>query len=294
MRTKIVAAILGTLLVLTILGGLSMLAVSSCQPDSPLYQVKLFNEDIRESLTRNNDSLFELKYTHMEKRFSEIAYSAQTGKELPSVITLRLQSALDQCLQLAALKDDTAQTIALQKIYELLAVQENIITMLQNQTQPAIATSLGEILTMLETRQQLVKIGIEQPNVFRVQILTGDLPAGYIAESNSTTPTLENLSSMVESTPTSFTSPTVTATLDMTPTPTLEGYDEDTPPDLDLDVTIVTEPTYEDDDDDIPPELEGKIIVTITPGSEDDDDLPPGIDEGDIVTEAPTTEDDDE
>mgnify|MGYP000524829047 CR=1 FL=1 len=318
MRTRIILASVGAAVVLFLLAGLTLVAAQTSMPNSPLYGIKLLREDLLERMAVDNADRLVQKFANIQTRFEEINLSLQATNTVPAKTTRRLQQQIDQYFQLAAQYDDTIQSAALMRLYEIILIQETYYGNQLSQVDPAIAADLENLFSMLRDRRFLIEFGLQNPAAFRSQILTGKWIANEInspsvpessnqmAEQNSPGPMISETPAPNTPTPASTpaapnASPESTATQEQISslnTETAEPIpdEDDLPPGFE-DVVINPTPVEEnpDDDEDNPPGIGDSPLYTATPGldDEDDDEPPPGID-GPIYTATPSSGEDDE
>ncbi|HSG45798.1 MAG TPA: DUF5667 domain-containing protein [Anaerolineales bacterium] len=163
-------AILSTLLILGLLfgGGATVNAAQDDLPNEPLYELKLWTEDLGLRF-QNND---EAKVTHLMEltrvRVQEMIQMVEAGEVIPDQVQLRLEQHVQLALQTCTNMDDATLERALLQIRNRLQQQDQEMQKLQLQTQDQ-AQLLERIRTMLRQRLQLVEDGLANPDAFRNQ-----------------------------------------------------------------------------------------------------------------------------
>ncbi len=165
-------ALVVTILVLIFLVGSSftVYAAQSSLPGQPLYTIKSWSEDIRLSLTFSTKGKLNLTLDYTNRRMDEISRMVASGKALNDQTSERLQSELDNALELAAQLDDPQMQNALGEIKRQAENQgmtiEELITKLPPQAEPAIS----HLQERLNEQVKLTTIGEKDPKAFRSEL----------------------------------------------------------------------------------------------------------------------------
>ncbi|OGO11843.1 MAG: hypothetical protein A2030_02105 [Chloroflexi bacterium RBG_19FT_COMBO_50_10] len=164
--------LVATLIALVILIGssLTVYAAQGSLPGESLYSLKVIGEDIRLSLTRSPQARLDLTLDYTNRRVGEISTLSSGGEALPDQTTERLQSELEDALELAAQMDDHQMQNALGKIKNLAASQgmtlEELITKHPEQAAPAMI----HLQERLREQVKLSTLGESDPQSFRKEI----------------------------------------------------------------------------------------------------------------------------
>jgi hypothetical protein len=150
--------------------GLTAVAAEGSLPDSPLYAVKLFTEDIRLALTTESQTRLELNLEFANRRTEEIQLMVQAGKIPPDSVPDRLQLHLNNSLQLAAGMDDEHMAQALNQIRQEIQSQMEQMQQIQANASVDAAQLLTRTRDMLQDRLRLTEQGLSDPDQLRLQI----------------------------------------------------------------------------------------------------------------------------
>jgi len=165
-------ALVVTILVVILLVGSSftVYAAQSSLPGQPLYTIKSWSEDVRLSMTLSTKAKLNLTLDYTNRRMNEISRMVASGKALNDRTSERLQSELDNALQLAAQLDDPQMQYALGQIKRQAENQgmtiEELISKLPPQAEPAII----HLQERLDEQVKLSTIGEKDPQAFRSEV----------------------------------------------------------------------------------------------------------------------------
>ena len=127
-RKPMLNALMTIVISLTVLfggAGATVYAAQGSQPNQPLYQVKTWSEDVRETLAGSAQGKLDLNLEFAERRVAEAIKLNAAGKTIPEGIMTRLQLELDASLQIAAGMDDQHMVEALAQIRQAPAMSES-------------------------------------------------------------------------------------------------------------------------------------------------------------------------
>lgn len=170
-RFPMLALARGAFVVIMALAGTTgtALAAQSSQPDDALYPVKLWTEDIQLALASNPQTDLDLLLGWIEERVNEMAAMEAEGQPIPQQTAERLQTQLQQALQLASELDDHAMVQALEQIRVM--TQQQIQRMEQLRLNATQAND--EVLQLMQHNMNQVRVsaeqGIEDPTTLRQQ-----------------------------------------------------------------------------------------------------------------------------
>jgi hypothetical protein len=159
----------GALIVIFALAGTTgtALAAQSSQPDDALYPVKLWTEDLQLALASNPQTDLELLLGWIEERVDEMAAMEAQGEPIPQQTAERLQTQLQQALQLASELDDHAMIQALEQLR--ITTQQQIQRMEQLRQNASQAND--EVLQLMQQNMNQIRVtaeqGIEDPTTYR-------------------------------------------------------------------------------------------------------------------------------
>ncbi len=148
-------------------GGATVAAAQNNLPNEPLYQVKIFGEDIRLWLNTNPQTEIGLLMELVQVRVNEMDALAARGVTPPARATERLNQHIEQAMQIAAGMDDEKMSSALLQIQNTLREEAQTMNMLQAQTSGETSQVMLQTMTMLENRLRQADEGIADPDRFR-------------------------------------------------------------------------------------------------------------------------------
>jgi hypothetical protein len=164
---------LGTIILIIsmIVGGSGITAVSaqSSLPDSSLYPVKLLTEDIQFSFTRDPYAKWQLSLQLIESRMEEIRAMLSNGSIPSEAVLQRLNTQLEQTLQLASNLGGVRATQALTQTQTRLETQAQMMLLVQTST-PKGAAVLARVQQMIQERIRQTQNGLENPLQFQQQL----------------------------------------------------------------------------------------------------------------------------
>jgi hypothetical protein len=144
-------------------------ASKNALPDQLLYPVKLFTEDVRLDLTGEPGDSIDLLMQFAAVRVDEMNQLAMLNDPIPPEITTRLESQVQQALQMAAGLDDAQMQEALTRIRARLEEQIQSLT----QTGGDAGASVSQTRLMLQNRLRFVDEGLVDMKTFRNQMRHG-------------------------------------------------------------------------------------------------------------------------
>ncbi|MAU00222.1 MAG: hypothetical protein CL608_24040 [Anaerolineaceae bacterium] len=159
----LLARAVATALVLFGLGGGTVALANDSLPDTPLYPVKLMLEETKMAMADNPAEQANLQMTLAQVRLQEMTQLMQAGEPVDEPLVGRLETHLQEALQLAAQTGDP----------ELVGLLTQMQTMLQNEQQtmaqlgdPAQAM-FGEVNQIMNQYQEQAQAGLEDLAMFR-------------------------------------------------------------------------------------------------------------------------------
>ncbi len=163
----------GTLMLIAALllggGGVTAAAAQTASPDSMLYPVKVWSEDVRYSITSDNSTRLNLSLEFANRRMAEIQKQLAAGETPADALQLRLQNQLELALRLAAGLPPEQATGA------LLRVQSAFQNQLRAAEAWQVADPAGELVrqqvrAMLQERLALCEEGLQYPVQLRQRL----------------------------------------------------------------------------------------------------------------------------
>lgn len=169
--------ILATILLVSALlfgGGATVAAAQNDLPNEPLYQVKTMTENTYLWLNNNPQSEENLLMQMIQERVREMIALNQDDVTIPAQVQLRLETHIQQALQIASSMEEPTMLVTLQQIRDTLRTQDRLMlqTHIQDCTQDCDPVML-QTQTMLQTRLHLVDQGLADPQGFKYAIQNG-------------------------------------------------------------------------------------------------------------------------
>ena len=166
------SALATALLVISLLVGGSggtVYASQSSMPDDLLYPVKTWSEDVRLQMTSDPQAQVELLESFNNRRIDEIVTLNQEGDAPPEAVLDRLNTHLDQSLQLVVDMDEDEIVPTLEGLRENLQLHEQTMQQLNIQD-PQEDGALDQTRQMIQEQLQLVDCGLEEPLTLRERL----------------------------------------------------------------------------------------------------------------------------
>jgi hypothetical protein len=169
---------LATILVIVSLvlggGGVTVVSAQSSQPDQPLYNVKIWSEDVRLILASDPLSQYQLSLEFANRRAEEIQSMLQAGSVPPDAVQIRYQNQLEQAIRFATNLPDAQAIQALEQIQTRLLTQQQALLQVQAYGSSNAEAVLLQIRLMVQDRLQWVKNGLKNPTQLRDQLQQRD------------------------------------------------------------------------------------------------------------------------
>jgi len=164
---------LGTivLIISLIAGGSGITAVSAQNslPDGSLYPVKLLTEDIQFSFTRDAFLKWQLSMQLTETRMAEIRTMLLSGSTPSEAVIQRLNTRLEQTLQLVSNLGGDQATQALIQTQARLETQAQMMLQVQTSTPEGLAV-VARVQQMIQERIRQTQTGIDNPVQLQQQL----------------------------------------------------------------------------------------------------------------------------
>lgn len=159
------------LIISMIVGGSGITAVSaqSSLPDSSLYPVKLLTEGIQFSFTRDPYAKWQLSLQLTESRMEEIRAMLSNGTVPSEAVLQRLNTQLEQTLQLASNLGGDRATQALTQTQTRLETQAQMLLQVQTSI-PKGAAVIARVQLMIQERIRQTQSGLENPLQLQQQL----------------------------------------------------------------------------------------------------------------------------
>jgi len=143
-------------------GGLTVASAQNSLPDQPLYNLKLWTEELRFNLASDPQAAWQLSLAFADRRSNEVQAMFSAGQPLPQAVQERYRSQVEQVVQLAAGLPDDQALPALEQTRQRLRLQEQALNQLQLQNDPQAQTVRERIQLMLQERLNWVDADIER------------------------------------------------------------------------------------------------------------------------------------
>jgi hypothetical protein len=150
------------LLVSLLLGGsgVTVAAAQNSLPDQPLYETKLWSEDLRLNLASDPQTLSQLSLDFATLRFEEIQKIFE-GDRIPSEAgQLRFQSQIERAIQYASTLTDDQSIIALQQIQTQLQTQQQTFLHIQANSPTTTEPALLRTRQIIQEKLRIVDVDI--------------------------------------------------------------------------------------------------------------------------------------
>jgi hypothetical protein len=150
-------------------GGITLASAQNSLPDQPLYNLKLWSEQLRLNLAGDPQAAYQLTQSFADRRAAETQAMLAAGKSPSPAVQDRYQSQVEQAIRLAAgLPDEQAQR-ALEQTRQQLRLQVQALSQLQLQNDPQADAVRERMRLMLQERLRWVDAGIQrQQNRFGI------------------------------------------------------------------------------------------------------------------------------
>ena len=172
-RLQVLKPVLAFILIIAILFGGTAATVYAAQgslPDQPLYQVKTWSEDFRLAVTRSPQSQLDQYLEYADRRILEMEKLLAANRSIPPQVQIRLQTELNQALQLAAAMEDQQTIMELERIHLRVEFQLQRISRMMagdlNSPDPVLAL----VQTSLQQHLQMAAKGITNIKGFRNEL----------------------------------------------------------------------------------------------------------------------------
>jgi len=167
MMTTLVSLLI-TLTMIVSGAGATVYAAQGSVPDEPLYQLKMYTEQIQLQLATQENTQLELALKFSKNRLDEVGKMLEEGKQLAAETQTRLEQQIEYSLQLAAGMDSEARQQAFQQIKTSLQQQEQ--TMAKLQAEHPNEPLMEQMRLRLREQLQLADMGLSDPEGLLLQI----------------------------------------------------------------------------------------------------------------------------
>lgn len=171
------APMLNTLLALIVVLGLAFgggtVAAQTSQPDDTLYPLKIWSEETRIAFSSDPETKFQLHLQFATRRMEEIQTMLQASELPAEEVMLRLQTQMENAINLAAQMPDDQLHASLLQLQEHLQEQDRDMAQLKlmnGDSNPALLQIRDRVRIMLQDQLHLCQSGLEAPEVLREQL----------------------------------------------------------------------------------------------------------------------------
>lgn len=146
-------------------------AAQDSLPNDFLYPVKLAAENVHLTFTSDTEAKVALLTTYTESRIDEAATLVSQGQPIPEKLPTLVDEQLDELFTLTASMDGESMEDALIGVRRLLRPRDQVqgMTNAMSGIPEGKDPQLARLLAMLKERQELVQMGIGEPNNFQQQ-----------------------------------------------------------------------------------------------------------------------------
>jgi hypothetical protein len=164
-RSPMLTSLTTVMLVLMLVfggGGITLASAQSSLPDQPLYNLKLWSEEMRFNLTSDPQAAWQLAESYAERRATEAQTMLAAGQAPSQAVQERYRNQVEQATRLAAGLPADQALGALEQMRQQLRQQEQTLSQLQLQNDPQAETVRERLRLMLQERMRSVEAGIER------------------------------------------------------------------------------------------------------------------------------------
>ena len=144
--------------------GATVLAAQASLPNQYLYQVKTLSEDLALRYSQRDGQRLQMELEYANRRVNEMVALAEMGVEPPGTVLLRLETHLDQVLNLAARTESVEMIRVLSQIRERLKQQIRSLD-----EAPAVGPLMIRTMAAVQLRLRWVELGLNEPKTFQEQ-----------------------------------------------------------------------------------------------------------------------------
>lgn len=149
-------------------GGITVASAQNSLPDSTLYPVRLFTEEVQFGLTSDPQAKWELSLALAEQRMAEIRTMLSSGTTPTEAVMTRLNTQLETTLRLAANLGGDPAIAALAQTWTRLETQERLMQQTQTNTPEGLAVQ-AQVQQMVQERLRLIESGQVTPLMLQQQ-----------------------------------------------------------------------------------------------------------------------------
>jgi len=154
-------------------GGVTVQAAQDDLPNEPLYGLKTWSEELSLRFQGDPEARVERLMELIQTRTQEMERLTEAGQTPPDQVRLRLETHLQQALQICSNMDDPALDRTLLQLRDQLRQHDRQMQHLQELASPDAQPILARTRTTLQTRLQLVDGGLVDHEMFRNTIRNG-------------------------------------------------------------------------------------------------------------------------
>lgn len=165
---RLAAAVIALFLVLVLAGGgATVYAAQDSLPDSPLYTVKTWTEDIQVAFVAEPQAKLDLVLELTDRRVGEILTLNARQVVPPTAVSNRLQSEIQQALELSVQLPPEVRGTALAHIQTHVEKQRQKLEEVQNRVAGPAKPALENVQDSLEERLDQIDAGVKDPGNFK-------------------------------------------------------------------------------------------------------------------------------
>lgn len=169
-------------------GGMTVSAAQDDLPNEPLYEVKLWTEDLSLQWQNNEEATVNRLMELAQVRIQEMTRLAEAGQPVQDRVRQRLEQHIQQALQICVNMDDPTLERTLLQLRDRLREQDRDMEQLQLRTRDQLQQQSQDqeqlrlqeqekleeqIRLMFRERLQLVEEGLNNQEMFRYQVQNG-------------------------------------------------------------------------------------------------------------------------
>jgi hypothetical protein len=172
-------------------GGATVAYAQSSLPDQALYGFKLMSEEIRQNITTDPQTEWQLALELAGRRLEEIQILTQTDKVPNQTLANRYQNQIEQSIRFAANLPDEQVARALEQIRTELQTQQEILAQARLHANMNAESVLLSSQQMLQQRINWVDDGLQDPILLRDRLQQRDQQHDQPYLLTPVTPTLQ-------------------------------------------------------------------------------------------------------
>lgn len=151
-----------------------IVAAENSLPGSPIYPLKLAQEEIRLALIRDPVQEAELHFDLARERAKEMIQTASHGEVPQEATANRLQTHMEEAyINAAQVSDESLESLLIQA-QEMTQTQEQALIRVQEQASEQAKDRLQETARLMAQWRKIAEDGLQEPEQFRLRFRSGE------------------------------------------------------------------------------------------------------------------------